>query len=311
METNSREKCIICGMDCEYLEYEEEQVVEQDCDGCGHFRLVGSAIDAVIEIKKRKLLIYIIKLKGYIKDQNRLFSTPAFRTNDDINIVIKRNTPNIKERAEKILMEAVFKNQRIDIIINIYDAKYKTSSYSTDDKEMETLINYLYNRNYIDNINIMEYKITPEGYIYLENLASTPNEMERNVFIAMSFHPSMNDAHNDGLRAGIRKAGYEPFRVDQKEHIGKIDDEIIASINSSRFVVADFTGHRGGVYFEAGYAMGKGLPVFWSCREDDMGELHFDIRQYNCIAWKNPEELAERLNNRIQAVIGKGPLDPL
>jgi hypothetical protein len=62
------------------------------------------------------------------------------------------------------------------------------------------------------------------------------------------------------------------------EHINKIGDEIISQIRRSKFLIADFTGHRGGVYFEAGLAMGLGLPVFWTCRRDDLDKLHFDIR---------------------------------
>lgn len=31
---------------------------------------------------------------------------------------------------------------------------------------------------------------------------------------------------------------------------------MIILINSCKFVIADFTGNRGGVYFEAGYAHG-------------------------------------------------------
>ncbi len=100
----------------------------------------------------------------------------------------------------------------------------------------------------------------------------------------------------------------KPFRVDKKEHNDKVDDLIIASIKESRFVVADFTGHRGGVYFEAGFAMGLGLPVIWSCRQDEVEKLHFDIRQYNCVTWTTAAELQEKLYNRIRATIGVGPL---
>jgi len=35
-----------------------------------------------------------------------------------------------------------------------------------------------------------------------------------------------------------------------------------------RFIVADFTGQRGGVYFEAGYALGLRKPVIWTCKRD-------------------------------------------
>jgi hypothetical protein len=67
------------------------------------------------------------------------------------------------------------------------------------------------------------------------------------------------------------------FRSSKRgEHINKMGDEIISQIRRSKFLIADFTGHRGKVYFEAGLAMG--LPVFWTCRRDDLDKLHFDMR---------------------------------
>ena len=127
-------------------------------------------------------------------------------------------------------------------------------------------------------------------------------------FVAMWFDSEMRPIYDAGFDPAITSAGYKPFRVDQREHNEKVDDLIIASIKESRFVVADFTGHRGGVYFEAGFAMGLGLPVIWSCREDAIENLHFDIRQYNCVRWTTAAGLKENLNNRIRATIGVGPL---
>jgi nucleoside 2-deoxyribosyltransferase len=95
--------------------------------------------------------------------------------------------------------------------------------------------------------------------------------------------------------------------VDQVEHVGKIDDEIMVQIRKSRFIVADFTGHRSGVYFEAGFALGLGLPVIWTCRKDELSKLHFDIRQYNCIDWVDAADLRKRLAFRIEAAVGVGP----
>ena len=126
----------------------------------------------------------------------------------------------------------------------------------------------------------------------------------------MWFDVTTGDAWADGLKKGIADAGYEPLRIDAKEHVNKICDEIIAEIRRSRFVVADYTGHRGGVYYEAGFASGLGLTVIPTCRKDEVGNLHFDVRQYNCIDWETPTELANRLQARIEAVIGDGPHKP-
>ncbi len=125
----------------------------------------------------------------------------------------------------------------------------------------------------------------------------------RQVFVAMSFDPSLNDAFSTGLKLGIEDAGYEPLRVDTKEHNNKICDTIVAEIRNSRFLVADFTLHRGGVYFEAGLMMGLGRPVIFTCRSDDLKGAHFDTRQYNHIGWDTPTDLRHKLKRRIQATI--------
>lgn len=41
----------------------------------------------------------------------------------------------------------------------------------------------------------------------------------------------------------------------------KICYEIIAEIRKNKVLIADFTGHRGEAYFEAGFDYGIGLPV--------------------------------------------------
>ena len=130
----------------------------------------------------------------------------------------------------------------------------------------------------------------------------------------MWFDDSMNEAWKHGIDPAVRDTGYEPVRIDRKEHVNKIDDEIVAEIRRARFVVADFThgdtGARGGVYYEAGFAHGLGIPVIFSCRKDRLEEAHFDTRQYNHIVWETPEELRDRLAKRIAAVLGDGPIEP-
>ena len=127
------------------------------------------------------------------------------------------------------------------------------------------------------------------------------------VFVAMTFSPEMTSVYERGLQVGIERAGYVPIRVDRTEHVNRIDDEIVARIRKSAFVVADFTEQKAGVYFEVGFALGMNLPVIWSCREDDIDNLHFDVRQYNCIDWKDEADLARRLQLRIEAIVGAGP----
>ena len=94
----------------------------------------------------------------------------------------------------------------------------------------------------------------------------------------------------------------------------RIDDEV--QIRRSAFVVADFTAVARGyerkqgerpaianVYFEAGFAQGLGKTVIRTVREDCVGDLHFDIRQFSHIVWTDAADLKRRLTARILATI--------
>ena len=157
---------------------------------------------------------------------------------------------------------------------------------------------------YVSSAQTNIVQISPKGWIALEGQANAVSSVG---FVAMWFSDEVRELFNNVIDPAIRDAGYEPLRIDSKEHNNKIDDEIVASIRSARFVVADYTGARGGVYYEAGFAHGLGLPVVFMAKEGTT--IHFDTRQYNTIFWK-AEDLAdarERLKNRILATLGRGP----
>ena len=156
----------------------------------------------------------------------------------------------------------------------------------------------------LDSPDNDKYQVSPRGLLYLEGRRESVSSIG---FCAMWFNAEVLPLWTDVIEPATREAGYEPLRIDSKQHNGKIDDEIMASIRAARFVVSDFTGSRGGVYYEAGFAHGLGLPVIFMCREGD--ELHFDVRQYNCIFWTpdNLENAKSQLKNRILATLGQGP----
>ncbi len=123
-------------------------------------------------------------------------------------------------------------------------------------------------------------------------------------FVAMAFDTQLNEAYEFGIVPAVTAdCGFSIVRVDKVEHNGNINDKIIGDIRGCQFVVADFTLHRNGVYFEAGFAMGLGRPVVWICRRDHLPDAHFDTRPYNHVVWDEPADLREKLANRLRATI--------
>jgi hypothetical protein len=148
----------------------------------------------------------------------------------------------------------------------------------------------------------VRFTVSAKGWMELERVAQSGGESS-NAFIAMWFDPSRSE-FDGAINRAIADSGYVPIRIDKVEHLNRIDDEIIARIRQSKFLVADFSGQSNGVYFEAGFMMGLGRPVIWACERTQMKDVHFDTRQYNTIDYRNAVDLRTRLQTRIEANLG-------
>jgi hypothetical protein len=247
-------------------------------------------------------------LSGWIREQTEMGSIPRI-LDDNVERILQLQKPTMKERAERMLSYFIRRAPHLNSDFEISNPALCAVAYVADIDELRIVLRYLSGNRLIEYPPRAEHKVrvTPSGYVHADELG-TRNRDSQQAFVAMWFDPSMGDAYQAGFEPGINKAGYRPMRIDKHEHTNRIDDEIIAQIRRSRFVVADFTGQRGGVYFEAGFAWGLNLPVIWTCRKDYFDKLHFDVRQFNCVEWTDAGSLAVALQMRIEAVIGRGSL---
>ena len=62
------------------------------------------------------------------------------------------------------------------------------------------------------------------------------------------------------------------------------------------------------MYYEAGFMHGLGRNVFWLVEKSELEQVHFDLRQYNFIAYESPSDAKSQLHYRIMAVEGRGPI---
>ena len=223
------------------------------------------------------------------------------------------------ERAERLLRyiascskyagDAVTFNWLSSDITDTFEGAMAWSE-STTVEEVHYFLDYLVENMRLSNLKQFRYRVTVEGYSLIADLNANIDSAQ--AFVAMWFGEEMADIYENGIKPAIEQAKYRPIRIDKKDDVVKIDDEIIAEIRRSRFLVADSThgkdGARGGVYFEAGFAFGIGIPVIYTCREDMVEKIHFDTRQYHHTVWTKPDVLRESLRNRIIALLGEGPL---
>ena len=218
------------------------------------------------------------------------------------------------ERADRLLRFISAQAKTVADSVSVDHDRHPTYAWSesVDWLEIRYLFNYLKDIGWIQGHTRhdgFDCVVTVDGHTRIAQQAANLDSSQ--AFVAMWFDDTMTNAYDQGIKPAIENAGYNSLRIDQKEHANKIDDEIIAEIRRSRFLVADFTqgsdGARGGVYYEAGFAHGLDRTVIFTCRQDAVETLHFDTNHYNHIVWTEPEELRDKLQNRILAVIGEGP----
>ena len=128
-------------------------------------------------------------------------------------------------------------------------------------EELEYLIGILDEQQLLEyDAGQQGYRITASGWTFLEPQGGgAPGS----CFVAMAFGAEFDLAYDEAIEPALKDCGFDSIRVDRVEHTENINDKIIADIRRSQFMVADFSGHRNGVYFEAGYELG--LLARWLC----------------------------------------------
>lgn len=168
--------------------------------------------------------------------------------------------------------------------------------------EIEGVLDVLFELGYVTNAygNEYLYRISANGWNKISEIEQTQSNNQG--FIAMEFSDNTRNI-SASFKNAIRKCGYVPKRIDEKEHNKQIVPEILFEIARSKFVVVDITYPNYGAYYEAGYAEALGKEVIICCRDTEF-EPHFDIAQKSAIIWKDESDLEDRLYKRIEATIG-------
>ena len=296
------ETCAICKQKAA-SERDSEDTYSITCNQCGCYKITRTALTKISNTmlsdrQKSNISGWLNENKNFVISSN------------NINMLTNLRTPSFQDRADKLLLFLEKQTEYAGQMLN-EDKMWNISSWCINVHELEEILSFLIKTNRISKSSSRSFKITSDGWKHLETL-KTINPQSDQCFVAMWFDKSLNKIYDKAIAPGIRDAGYTPHRVDQRDHNRKIDDEIIAQIKRSRILFADFTGHRGGVYYEAGFAQGLNLEVIWSCKEGDIDKLHFDVRQYNCITWtddnkNNLKDFRKRITDRIAATVGWGP----
>jgi nucleoside 2-deoxyribosyltransferase len=303
-------QCPICKLKNQKVlaERDSGDKVTYDCSRCGHYT-ISDAAKAVAKRKDKSA-----ELSGWLRERNLLGIEIPMLTSSFLEEVVNTLPSYSPLEKQNKLLKAIellttYPGKEVVLI-----PEYEVSlAWAQNEEEFKYYIKSLMDRGLIEISNaeprtlpdpLYPMVITAAGWEHLEkdetNLAS-----KTQGFVAMSFDEALLPIYENAIEPAIESTGYRPYRVDSKPHLERIDAKIIAEIKNSRFIVADVTQQKAGVYYEAGFAHGLGIPVIWCVRHDDLDNVHFDTRQYNHILWKTEDELKEKLRDFILATIGR------
>ncbi len=122
------------------------------------------------------------------------------------------------------------------------------------------------------------------------------------VFIAMPMAKNFNDTH-DAIVEAASNCGLVAKRIDDDQSNERITKRMMDYLHRCEFVVADLTGARPNVFYEAGYAEGQGKIPVYIAREGTA--LEFDVKDYTVIFFDTHRQLKLDLADRFRALIAK------
>ncbi|HEX8466268.1 MAG TPA: hypothetical protein VF620_00510 [Allosphingosinicella sp.] len=292
---------------------------EVKCSRTGHYYVTGSALAGLpnLSIEERA------KLTTLIVDTNR-YGEPLTVNSYTFDHVRAMRSLTVSERMDRLMAYFVHRGFRPGSTLvwlgghtqtpETVRSRHEACAWieAQDENELGSF------RELLEGVGLLRNSgsgitITAAGFARMDELRGG-GAPTKTAFIAMWFGTEMTPIYEEGIAPAVSETGFEPLRIDRKEHIRKIDDEIVAEIRRSRFIIADFTSPtidtaegpllvpRGGVYYEAGLAQGLSIPVIWSVRSDQIEHVHFDTRQFNHIVWSNAQDFYTKLRNRIRAL---------
>jgi hypothetical protein len=217
--------------------------------------------------------------------------------------------PTLGERLDLTLLNFATKCRRPGRCTDEQSRLPATFAWSPDGDEAGAVIVELQRKKLLEFGGNEQCRPTWDGWLRIEDLRRSRRTKGGKpiAFVAMWFDDSLQQAYDIGIAPAIDVCGFAPYCLKVSEHNAVIDDMIVAGIRSSEFVVADLTGHRPSVYYEAGFAFGLKREVILTVRADQLKDVHFDANHRRVIDWKDERDLCLRLEARIRATIEPPP----
>lgn len=301
-------KCLFCGYDSELIEQGQKYYFRCYCTGIGDndykYCIDYDLYDDLRDDITISRIYNFHHISGFIHES--IFNNNKIAlTKENLDYIM--NSPliprTIGNKVNKLILYLYRRTEALGDRVRLRSISTSFNlTYSSNETEFVRILDYITAKGYITRESSNDLILSFEGIEFAQELEQQ-RQKSTQCFIAMSFNEDLLSQFKEKVMPKIQATGFSPITVDMVHHNDDIADRIIYEIKNSHFVIADFTEQKKGVYYEAGYAKGLGLEVIWTVKEEDVTSLHFDTNHLNHITWKTPEELGQKLQDRILATI--------
>lgn len=305
-------KCKLCGSACEQLRATDALVRKHliRCPCCGEYVIADDALldEPEAFVRDRFHLVSAVARRLWEGGQRFQIDTQLFWDRSEFEARVLSTCPkNTQEKAHLILVYLAEHSSRPGETV-MFDTRHCFPLFCCkNEEELLFFVKSLVDLGIVHREQDVGVRLalilSLDGWRRVEELRG-PNAGSTQAVVVTWLDDELDAAYAEGIARLQDDTGFSVLRINMKPSDEKIRDRTLAEIRRSRFLIADVTGHRQGVYFEAGFAMGLGLPLIWTCHKDRIDQCHFDPRQFNHVTWETSKDLQERLRDRILTTIG-------
>ena len=261
-----------------------------DCLRCGPFEFTGSSYQELqngfysLSPRTRAALCHHIRRASRGGKRVRLDSYNLPRILEGLH------SPRASERAD-YLIEFLGETTEPGQIVELTSEEHGGIVASLDDGPFEFVLEGLSAEGQLELAEGIrrpwEARLTFGGWERFEELVRGKLLMRR-AFMAMQFdEPEVERALTECFKPAAMRAGFDLFKLSDQPRAGLIELRMQVEIRTSRFVIVDLTHANLGAYWEAGFAVGLGRPVFYTCEAGWFWEhgTHFDTSHFHTVLW--------------------------
>lgn len=170
-----------------------------------------------------------------------------------------------------------------------------SSSYNlTYSPNLQELV-YIIDKLGSDQLLIREgltFKLTAQGWS--EAAATSGGKKLKPCVVLLPEEEELRKEWQEKLLPKIEQYGYLPRLIAYSSETYSLE-----SVADSKLIIADITGQSPEVYYTAGYALGRGIPVIWAVKSCDANNLRVHLQEIRPLVWDTAEDLVVLLQQKL------------